>query len=526
MSTYDALIIGAGHNGLVCAIHLASKGWKVAVIEATDEAGGAVRTREVTLPGFRHDLFAMSLNLFAQSAFYKAYGEELRAHGLAFVSAPNPVASVFPDGTYLGISTDMEATAGAIAAISPKDAVAWADMLKGFITMAPAIGGVMAARMPSWDVFRLLLSLWRRSGFAALLDLGRLAVSSSREFLDRQFESEKVKTTVAAWGAHVDFAPQIAGGATFAWLQAMGSQLGPMTIGKGGADTIIKSMVSLLRAKGGELLLSSPVETVLTEGDRAVGVRLKDGGTLSAKRAVISNVHPKLLFGSMIGATPNRETFDRAIAKYRAGPASMTIHLALESLPGWAASDALKTYSYIHIAPDMDAIDRTYDEAVRGLLSAEPLLVVGQPTAFDPSRAPEGKHTLWVQVRFLPYEIKGDAKGEITATDWGEVKEVYADRVVDIIERYAPGLKAQILGRHVISPRDLVQENPNLIEGDGTAGSHHLDQNFIFRPVPGYSTYKTPVKQLYIIGAATWPGAGTSAASGFLVAKGLAGQPR
>lgn len=523
MSTYDAVVIGAGHNGLVCAIHLAAKGWKVAVVEAAAEPGGAVKTREVTLPGFRHDLYAMSLNLFAQSAFNATYGEELKAHGLAFVPAPNPFASVFPDGTYLGVSTDMGETTRGIAAFSPRDAEAWGAMLQDFGRKAPVIGGLMAARMPSWDSLKLIWSAWRSGGSRFLVDLGRLVVSSPRAFLDRHFESEQLKVTMAAWSAHVDFAPQTAGGATFSYLQSLGSQVAPMLIGAGGADTIINAMVSLLRAKGGELILSTPVSKVLTEGDRAVGVALADGRTLQAKRAVISNVHPKLLFGSMIGKTPNREGFDRAIAKYRPGPASMTIHLALGDLPNWTASKALRSYSYIHIAPDMDAIDQTYNEAMVGLLPAEPLLVVGQPTAFDPTRAPPGKHTLWIQVRFLPNEIRGDARGEIGERDWDGAKSAYADRVVDIIERYAPGLKASILGRHVISPKDLTRENPNLIEGDGTAGSHHLDQNFLFRPVPGYSTYRTPVKRLYICGAATWPGAGTSAVSGFLTAKMLAG---
>ncbi|WLE00596.1 NAD(P)/FAD-dependent oxidoreductase (plasmid) [Agrobacterium leguminum] len=523
MSTYDALVIGAGHNGLACAIHLASKGWKVAVIEARDEPGGAVKTREVTLPGFHHDLFAMSLNLFAQSGFNRAYGEDLQAHGLAFVPAPNAVASVFPDGTYLGIGTDIPETKRAIAALSPRDAEAWSAMLNDFARKAPVIGGIMSSRMPSWETLKLMWSAWRTGGFPFLLDLVRLVVSSPREFLDRHFESEKLKVTMAAWGAHVDFAPETAGGATFTYLQSMASQLGPMLIGAGGADTIIKAMTSLLRARGGELMLSSPVAKVLTEGNRAVGVTLENGKTLHARRAVVSNLHPKLIFGSMIGKTDRREAFDAAIAKYRAGPASMTIHLALDGLPQWTASKMLGSYSYIHIAPSLDSIDRTYRDARQGLLPGEPLLVVGQPTAFDPSRAPAGKHTLWIQVRFLPNEIKGDARGDISSTDWDEAKEAYADRVIDIIERYAPGLKQQILGRHVISPKELERENPNLIDGDGTAGSHHLDQNFFLRPVPGYSRYKTPVKNLYICGAATWPGAGTSATSGYLVARMLAG---
>ncbi len=151
------------------------------------------------------------------------------------------------------------------------------------------------------------------------------------------------------------------------------------------------------------------------------------------------------------------------------------------------------------------------------------MLVVGQPTAIDPSRAPAGKHVLWVQVRVLPAEIRGDAAGKIAARAWDEAKDAYAERVLDLIEAHAPGLRARVLARAVFSPLDLERENPNLIGGDSLSGSHHLDQNFFLRPVPGWSRYATPIRNLYLCGASTWPGGGTGAGSGFLLAKALAG---
>ena len=176
------------------------------------------------------------------------------------------------------------------------------------------------------------------------------------------------------------------------------------------------------------------------------------------------------------------------------------------------------------MAPDLEMMSRLYAEAVGGLLPAEPALVVGQPTALDPSRAPDGKHVLWIQVRVLPAIIRGDAEGEIEGRDWNLVKETYADRVLGILDGYAPGIGRKILGRSVFSPDDLERENPNLIGGDNLSGSHHLDQNFLFRPVAGYSRYKTPVRSLYMCGASTWPGAGTGAGSGFMLAQMLAGK--
>jgi phytoene dehydrogenase-like protein len=200
----------------------------------------------------------------------------------------------------------------------------------------------------------------------------------------------------------------------------------------------------------------------------------------------------------------------------------MMIHLALDSLPDWTAGAALKQFAYVHIAPDLEMMSKAYAEAAAGLLPVEPALVVGQPTAIDPSRAPDGKHVLWVQVRVLPAEISGDAAGEIAARDWDSAKQAYAVRVIDIIERYAPGFRSKILAQSVVSPIDLERDNPNLIGGDNLSGSHHLDQNFLFRPVAGYSRYKTPVAALYMCGASTWPGAGTGAGSGLMLARMLA----
>jgi phytoene dehydrogenase-like protein len=520
--SYDAVVVGAGHNGLAAAVHLAAKGWKVAVVEGNAEPGGAVKTREVTLPGFRHDLCAMNLSMFAGSGFFAQYKDELIANGLGFVPAADCFASVFRDGTYLGVSTDLEKTVGGIAALSPQDAAAWRAMLSEFGSDAPHIFGLLGSPMPSLAAAKVVWKAWREKGIGWLYDTARLLLASPRDFLDARFRNAKLKTMMAAWGLHLDFAPDIAGGALFPYLESMANQAFGMVIGEGGADTIVKAMVGVLKAKGGELILGTSVDKILTSGGKATGVLLSDGRRLEAKRAVIANVHPKTLFSRLIDADPKREAFDRKIAGFRAGPGTMMIHLALNGLPDWTAGAELQKFAYLHIAPDMEMMSKVYAEAAAGLLPVEPALVVGQPTAIDPSRAPSGQHVLWVQVRVLPAEIAGDAAGAIAAKSWDEAKDAYAERVIDIIERYAPGLRGKILGRSVFSPVDLERENPNLIGGDNLSGSHHLDQNFLFRPVAGYSRYRTPVNALYICGASTWPGAGTGAGSGFMLAKMLA----
>lgn len=523
MKSYDAIIIGAGHNGLAAAVNLAAKGWSVAVVEAKSTPGGAVKTQELTLPGFSHDFAAMNLSMFAGSAFHARHAGDLARHGLGFVPADHCFASIFRDQTWLGVSRDLELTAGRIAAFSLQDGKAWRDLFTAFGGDAPHIFGLLGSPMPSFGTARVIWKAWREKGMGWLYDTARMLMASPRDFLDARFENDKVKAMMAAWGLHLDFTPDTAGGALFPYLESMANQAFGMVIGKGGAATIIQAMTGLLKEKGGALLLDSPVAAIDQDSaGKADGVTLANGEKLAARRAVIANAHPQLVFGKLLKPNPERASFDARVRQFRAGPGTMMVHLALESLPEWTAGEELKRFAYVHLAPDMQMMSKAYAEAAAGLLPIEPALVVGQPTALDPSRAPEGRHVLWVQVRVLPADIRGDAAGTIEARDWNSVKEIYADRVLGLIEAYAPGLSAKILGRAVFSPADLEMENPNLIGGDNLSGSHHLDQNFLFRPVAGYSRYRTPIANLFLCGASTWPGAGTGAGSGHMLSDMLA----
>ena len=517
--TYDAVVIGSGVNGLAAALHLTSKGWKVAVLERADVPGGAVKTGEITRPGFRHDLYAMNLGLFAGSPFFAAHKDRLIAHGLDFVGAEQCFATAFPDGTWLGVEKNSEANARRIAAFSTADAERWRAITAAFGEDAPHIFGLLASPLPSWHALRVAFNAWRTRGTGWVADTVRLLLASPREWLDENFESAKLKTMLAMWGMHLDFSPDCAGGALFPYLESMADQSFGMALGRGGADTIVSAMVRAIEAGGGEVRLGAPVASVAIDSGAAKGVMLANGERIEAARAVIANLHPRVLFGNLI---PASSPAMQRLTRFRSGPATMMIHLALTDLPPWSAGAELRRFAYVHLAPSLAALAKTYTEALDGLLPEEPGLVVGQPTAIDPSRAPAGQHVLWVQVRVLPLRIRGDAAGAISDTQWDTVKEAYADRVIAIIERYAPFAK-NILARAVLSPADLERDNPNLVGGDSLGGSHHLDQNFLFRPAFGWSRYRMPVDRLYMVGASTWPGAGTGAGSGFMLAKSLAG---
>jgi len=519
---YDAVVIGAGHNALVTAIYLARAGWRVCVLERNAVPGGAVRTAEATLPGFRHDLYAMNMNLFAGSAFCQEFGEQLGRHGLEFAATGKPYASVFPDGSALAVETDLEATLARMRALDTDDAEAWARLARAFPAEAEHLFPLLALEMPSLALARQVLSSTRRRGLDWLRETGRLLVSSPRELAAREFRDERFQALVAAWGMHLNFAPDMAGGALFCYLESMANQCFGMVLGKGGADNVIEALTGWLAELGGTLRCQAQVTRIEVRDGRAGAVELASGERIAARKAVVAGTLPEHLFGGLVEAQALPPGFMRQVRRFRHEPGTLMLHLALEDLPAWSADPGLRDYAYVHIGPWLADMNIAYAEAAAGLLPASPLLVVGQPTAVDASRAPEGKHIIWVQVRTVPAVIRGDARGVIEATDWAEAKHPYAERVIDKIAEHAPDIRERILGMAVLSPEDLEADNPNLAGGDHLAGSHALSQHFLFRPFPGWSRYRTPIQNLHLVGASTWPGGGVGAGSGRLLGRKLA----
>ncbi|MEX0283275.1 MAG: phytoene desaturase family protein [Paracoccaceae bacterium] len=518
----DAIIIGSGINSLVAAAHMQNKGWSVAIYEAADRPGGAVKTLELTEPGFKHDWAAMNLSLFAGSAFHQANAETLAGHGLEFAPVAKPFATAFPDGSWLGVTNDAEANATRIAQVSGADSAVWRSLTDDFGTRAEAIFAILGSPMGSGSLGGLFWKLLRKLKPAGVSDLGRFLLMSPRAWLDETFESDKVKAMLGAWGMHLDFAPDVAGGALFPYLEGMAGQAFGMALGKGGAGGVTDALVSLIQSRGGEIHCKARVAAVIHQKGKAKGIRLDSGQEVMARKVVIANVSPSGL-ARLTGSTGDAR-FDSKLAKFAHAPGTMMIHVALDEALDWTAGEELKQFAYIHLAPSLDQMARTYAQAKAGLLPDEPVIVVGQPTAVDPSRAPDGKHVLWLQVRMVPGEIKGDAAGTISETDWAIVAGPMAERAFDIIERYAPGLRDKVIARRVVTPAELEADNANLVGGDQVCGSHHLTQHFLFRPMRGHADGSTPIKNLHLTGAAVWPGGGTGAGPGYMLAQKLAGK--
>jgi phytoene dehydrogenase-like protein len=518
-ATYDAIIVGGGHNSLVAAIKLARAGWRVLLLERNERLGGAVMSAEITLPGFVHDLFSTNQNTFRGGPVYAELGPELERHGLRYASTGKPFANAFPGGAALKVYQDQERTLAGLRDHNPGDARGWTELKELFDRFSPMIFELYGSTLPSTAAVLAAAQALRRVGGRGMMRAAQLLLSSTRELGDAYMASPEAKVLLATWGMHPDFGPDVSAGAMFPFVEVFSDAAAGMSIVEGGASLMIDALAGVLADDGGDVRTGAEVRRVLTDGRRATGVELASGERIGAARAVIASVTPHALYDGLLDGASVPQSVRTAAARYRFGPGTMMIHLALSAPPPWAAGGDLGEFAYVHIAPFVSDLADTYTAALNGLLPKSPLLIVGQSSAVDPTRAPEGQAVLWVQVRAQPAQIRGDMAGEIAARNWEDAAGPYADRVIAKLSEYAPGIERLILKRAVLTPLDLEAHDPNLVGGDSVAGSHHLRQNFIFRPMAGYSSYRTAVDGLFMTGAATWPGGGVTGLPGHLAAQ-------
>ena len=515
----DAVVIGSGHNGLVAAAYLARAGWRVEVLERNPQPGGAVATEELTQPGYRHDTFSSWHPLFHTSAAWAELGEELRARGLQYVNAEDVVtASATPHDAVIA-HRDPERTAQGLAVDSDRDA--YLEDVSALGAQMDVIGELLGTRLGSAHAARLTATLARRLGLRDGLAFGATLASSARGWLESRFEGRELADLLAPWVLHTGLTPDDAGGG-FQLLALAGAlhQIG-MPVVKGGSDNFVTAFVRLIEDNGGAVRVDVEVDRIEVRDGRAAGV-VAGGEQILAERAVIANTTPTQLYGRLLpaGAVPARATEEARRFRFsrRAG---MQIHLALSEPPRWRADERLAQAAIVHLTGGLNAVSLACAQARAGLLPAEPTIVCGQPTALDPSRAPEGAAIIWVQLQEVPYKPVGDAAGEIDVADgtWTpDLEGAYADRIVSHLSRQIENLPAAIAGRAILSPATLERRNPNFVRGDIYAGAMDLDQSYLWRPLPSYGSHATPLDGLYQCGASTYPGPGLNTASGRIVA--------
>jgi phytoene dehydrogenase-like protein len=521
----DIIIVGSGINSLVCAGLLAKAGKKVLVLERNDRPGGCIRTDDITVPGFTHDVLSGFHPLFVTSPGYAELASELHARGLEYVHAKAPTAVILPDNRSLIMAMSRQANIAALNAVTPGDGDGYHQSLGELEHSLGMVFGLLGGELWRWSTVKLMAGEVRRRGLHGVAGFFGGALSSCRQWLETSVKDDLSKALFAPWILHTGLGPEAPLSGLMGQLIAFTLEQAGMPIVKGGSQRLVDAFASYLSDQGSRIICNADVASVIVEKGVARGVTTADGQSFRAGDAVVCNVTPTQLYGRFLSAEHAPPVIKTQAGNYRYGRGCMQIHIALDEPPAWP-DPALKDVAMIHVTPGLNGVSRAVNEADRGLLPAEATIVVAQPMAADPSRAPKGKWILWVQLQELPKIVKGDALGEITIPADGRwtdaLKESYADRIIDRLARHIPNLKASILGRTVLSPADLEALNMNLVGGDPYSGDCAIDQFLLWRPLRGLKNHKTPVRNLYHIGASTHPGPGLGGGSGYMVAKALA----
>jgi phytoene dehydrogenase-like protein len=503
----DVVVIGAGHNGLVAAILLAEAGLQVQVLEANSTVGGAVRTAEVTLPGFKHDLCSSFYPLFPVGPISEL---PLDRYGLEWCDSPRPYGGGTPDGRGVAQARGgAEDTAAIFEWSQPGDGVGWRELYEWWEWGGPAF--LSALFNPLGHPAPLLRGAMLLRSPRKLLEFSQLMISSAVGTAERFFSGTDAQVWFAGSALHSDLAPEDAGGGAFSMtLSGLGQQVG-MPIPRGGAQAIPEALRRMLEDLGGSVLTDQRVRKIVVRKGRAVAVRT-ESDEFPIERAVLATVEPQGLFLDLVGEGELPSDFVKLVRRYRWGTGVFRFDCALSGLPRFKP-EAFEGTLVLHLARSVEELSRGVGAARRGVLPAHPLLIAGVQTLVDPSRAPAGQHTFWAETH-VPTSIRSDDGGKISARTWAEAKEPFAERILDEMEAYAPGFRDLVLATHAETPDDLYASNANLVRGDIAGGTYTLDQQLVFRPFPGWFRYKTPIRGLYMSGASTHPGGGVHGACG------------
>lgn len=498
----DAVVIGAGPNGLVAANHLADRGWEVIVCEEQPEPGGAVRSGEVTAPGFVHDLYSAFYPLTLASRHIAPL--ELERYGVDWLSARGVVAHPHPDGRCALLSMDLEETCASLDSFAAGDGDAWRRLFGLWRKAGPHLVGALLTPLPP---IRPAAGMLTALGPRGLADFARFSLLPARRMAEESFRGEGGGWLIAGNALHADLTPDSAGGGMFGWLLCgLGQQHG-YPVPRGGAGEITRALVERLRQRGGEVLCGTPIERIEVRGGRARAALGAGGERFEARRAILADCGAPALFRKMLPPEAVPERIRDAVGRrYQYDNSTFKVNWALREPIPWSAAEARRA-STVHVADGMDGLTDATVELAERKIPARPFLVLGQYSMVDPSRSPEGTETAWAYTH-VPQDPSSDAAGELSG-DWvGEDAERFADRMEEEVERLAPGFRARIVQRHIQTPLDLERHNRNLVGGAINGGTAQLYQQAIFRPYPSLGRPTTPVRGLYLASSSAHPGGG------------------
>ncbi len=513
----DQVIIGSGINALVAGAMLALKGDKVLLLERSDRPGGCLRTEEITLPGFTHDVMATTFVLFMTGPAGAVLGPHLARHGFEYCHSPHPTAVLRPDGSALVLTMDRGRNVAVFNALAAGDGDSHARDVGGIEQDAPFLFSLLGGDLWSWATAKLLFGQVRKRGLRGLAAWFGTALTPARGWLENGYSNPLVQALFAPWVLHCGLTPESTYGGQMGRVIAFALEAAGAPIVKGGAGRAVQVFVELIEEKGGTVRLGAEVDRINVQGGRVTGVTLANGEVIAA-RSVLASVAPGQLMGRLLRDVAQPQ--DTAAAKaFRHGRGNFQLHYALDRVPQWL-SPGLEDVALIHLSEGIDAVSKSANEAERGMLPAVPTICVGQPSRLDPSRCPEGKAVLWLQIPDAPRVIRGDAAGQIVGSEWDVVREAFADRIEAILSRHIKDFDQIKLARRACSPADLERMNVNLVGGDPYGGLCSIDQFFVWRPF-AHGAAAPQIRGFAQIGASTHPGPGLGGGSGFLAAKRL-----
>jgi phytoene dehydrogenase-like protein len=513
----DAIVVGAGPNGLVAANLLADRGWDVLVVETASQPGGGVRSAELTgQPGFVHDVFSAFYPFAVASPAFR--GLDLEAHGLRWCHGRYAVAHPASDGTCVVLSPQLEETMASVDAFAPGDGEAWRRLFGIWERVgAHVVEALVTPFPPVRPSMRIAAALGRD-----VVRFARLLALPMRRLAEEEFRGAGGARLLAGNAAHADLPPEVPPSAAFGWVLASLGQEHGFPTPRGGAGELTAALVRRLRARGGTLRCDAPVTRVLVRGRRATGVELAGGERIEARRAVLADVGAPALYRDLVGAEHLPWKLLSDLERFQYDWATVKVDWALEAPVPWAAEPAREA-GVVHVADGLDELTLGGAQISMGLLPAKPFLVMGQYAAVDPTRSPPGTDTAWAYTH-VPRTVRGDAGGDGLTGAWaGGDGERLAERIEARIEALAPGFRGLVRARHVLTPPDFERADPNLVLGSMHAGTAQLHQQAIFRPTPGRGRPETPVAGLYLASASAHPGGGVHGGPGANAARAVLG---
>lgn len=511
--TRDAVVIGAGPNGLVAANHLADAGWDVLLLEAQDVVGGAVRSDDSVAPGFVHDMFSSFYPLSAMSP--TVTGLHLEDHGLTWVHAPAVLGNPDLDGNWGILHRDVDVTAAGLDRLHPGDGDVWRQLYEGWQRIGPAVvESLMSPFPPVRGGLHALTKLKSVGG----LSFVRMLLEPAYNLVGTRFGGDLAGLLLAGNSAHADIPPDATGSGVFGWLLAMLGQDVGFPVPQGGAGELTAAMARRFESRGGEIRCGTRVTEVVVENRRAVAVRTANDERIDVGRAVIADVAAPLLYGGLV---PWEQLPARTRDKMRDfdwDPGTVKVDWALDGPIPW---DSTPEYApgTVHLVDSLADLMTWSGQLGSRAVPANPFCLLGQMTTTDPTRSPAGTESVWAYTH-VPQLVRSDAGGEGIRGVWDSSDlERMADRMQRRVETFAPGFADRIVARRILGPHEMETNDANLVGGAINGGTSALHQQLVFRPVAGLGRAETPVHGLFLGSASAHPGGGVHGACGMNAAR-------